>query len=175
MISLCAGQGRDIIGVLAEHPRRDDVTARLVELDPRNVAVARELAQQHGLEGVAVVAGDAAQTDQYASLAPADLVVACGIFGNITDADIERTIEFATQLCAHGGTVVWTRGRWEPDLVPQIGAWFAERGFEEVWISAPHLSFGVGAHRFAGTPAPLETGATIFTFIGHDALFGRSG
>ena len=27
-ISLCAGQGRDLIGVLARHPRRDDVTAR---------------------------------------------------------------------------------------------------------------------------------------------------
>ncbi len=40
-VSLCAGQGRDLIGVLARHPRRDDVTARLVELDPRNTAAAR--------------------------------------------------------------------------------------------------------------------------------------
>jgi hypothetical protein len=42
LISLCAGQGRDVIGVLAGHPRRDDVRARLVELDERNVAVARQ-------------------------------------------------------------------------------------------------------------------------------------
>jgi hypothetical protein len=34
LISLCAGQGRDVIGVLPAHPRRDDVSARLVELDP---------------------------------------------------------------------------------------------------------------------------------------------
>ena len=33
-ISLCAGQGRDLIPVLARHPRGRDVTARLVELDP---------------------------------------------------------------------------------------------------------------------------------------------
>src|SRR5690242_14199661 len=32
VISLCAGQGRDLLEVLAEHPRRDDVQARLVEL-----------------------------------------------------------------------------------------------------------------------------------------------
>ncbi|MEU6202456.1 hypothetical protein ABZ814_02540 [Micromonospora musae] len=32
-VSLCAGQGRDLIPVLATHPRRDDVTARLVELN----------------------------------------------------------------------------------------------------------------------------------------------
>ena len=34
-ISLCAGQGRDLIGALARHPRRDDVSARLVELEAR--------------------------------------------------------------------------------------------------------------------------------------------
>ena len=44
LISLCAGQGRDVIGVLTGHPRRDDVRARLVELDERNVALARRAA-----------------------------------------------------------------------------------------------------------------------------------
>ena len=33
VISMCAGQGRDLLGVLADHPRRADVRARLVELD----------------------------------------------------------------------------------------------------------------------------------------------
>ena len=33
-VSMCAGQGRDLIPVLASHPRGRDVTARLVELDP---------------------------------------------------------------------------------------------------------------------------------------------
>src|SRR5271169_3655374 len=28
-VSLCAGQGRDLIGALAPHPRRDDVSARI--------------------------------------------------------------------------------------------------------------------------------------------------
>ena len=42
--SVVAGQGRDLIPVLATHPRGAEVTARLVELDPRNTAVARELA-----------------------------------------------------------------------------------------------------------------------------------
>ncbi|WP_067680485.1 class I SAM-dependent methyltransferase family protein [Nocardia miyunensis] len=170
VISLCAGQGRDVIGVLATHPRRRDVTARLVELDPRNAGVARELAAQHALDRVEVVVGDAALTDHYAPLAPADLVIACGIFGNISDTDVERTIEFTTQLCAEGGTVVWTRARREPDLVPQLCDWFTERGFEQVWVSDPEVSFGVGAHRFTGTPSPLQPGATIFTFIGSDRL-----
>src|ERR1700759_5726019 len=63
LISLCAGQGRDVIGVLTGHPRRDDVRARLVELDERNVSVARQAAQAAGLHGVEVLQADAGITD----------------------------------------------------------------------------------------------------------------
>lgn len=171
-ISMCAGQGRDLLGVLADHARRDDVTARLVELDPRNAAAARNLACEAGLDKVEVVAGDAALTDQYAGMAPADLVVACGVLGNMTDADVKQTVGFCPQLCAHGGTVVWTRGRWVPDLVPQICDWFAELGFEQLWVSEPGFPAGAGAHRFTGTPLPLQAGATMFTFRPHDPVHG---
>ena len=163
-VSLCAGQGRDLIGALAGHPRRDDVTARLVEFDERNAAFARTSAAAAGLDKVAVVTGDAALASHYAGMTPADLVLMCGMFGNMTDADVERTVGFATQLCARGGTVVWTRGRWEPDLVPSICDWFGERGFELSWLSGPDVSYGVGVHRFAADPSPLDPDARIFRF-----------
>ena len=63
LISLCAGQGRDVIGVLTGHPRRDYVRARLVELDERNVAFARQAAQAAGLRGVEALQADAGITD----------------------------------------------------------------------------------------------------------------
>ena len=163
-ISLCAGQGRDLIGVLARHPRRDDVTARLVEIDPRNAAAAREAAEAAGLPGVEVVTADAALTDQYAGMTPSYLVLACGMFGHLTDDDVRRMIGFCTQLCAHGGTVIWTRQRREPDLVPRIRDWFAEDGFEPVWVSDPARGWGVGAHRFTANPVPLQRGARMFRF-----------
>jgi Putative methyltransferase len=166
-VSICAGQGRDLIGVLRGHPRGGDVSARLVELDPRNVATARQLAAEAGLTLVEVVTGDAAQTDAYAGLVPADLVLACGVFGNITDEDVARTIRCCASLCAAGGTVVWTRGRGEPDLVPQICDWFEGEGFELLGVSEPAMRWGVGAHRFAGTPGPLPAGERLFTFVGY--------
>jgi hypothetical protein len=164
-VSLCAGQGRDLIGVLAGHPRGPDVTARLVELDPDNAATARELAAAAGLPRVEVVLADAADPAAYAGLVPADLVLACGIFGNIPDADIRRTIGYFPQLCATGGTVLWTRGRWAPDLIPQICAWFGAQGFEPLWVSDSALPFGAGAHRFTSAPAPLATGPRMFSFM----------
>jgi len=172
-VSLCAGQGRDLIGALAGHPRRADVTARLVELDPRNTEVARRLAAEAGLSaeaglpGVQVVTGDAALASQYAGLVPADLVLACGLFGNLSNADVEATIGYCTQLCATGGTVIWTRGRnarGAPDLVPQVCAWFEDRGFDQVWVSDPQVRYCVGVHVFTGPPAPLATDAVMFAF-----------
>ena len=65
-------------------------------------------------------------------MVPAELVLLCGIFGNITSADIQRTIATSPQLCRTGATVIWTRHRGEPDLVPTICDWFEARGFERV-------------------------------------------
>ncbi|MBI5289324.1 MAG: SAM-dependent methyltransferase [Chloroflexi bacterium] len=167
LISMCAGQGRDVIPVLAEHPRRDDVTALLVELDPRNADAARAAARLAGLGRVNVLADDAALTGNYAAAAPADIVLACGIFGNITDADIKNTVQHLPQLCAEGATVLWTRGRRpDNDITPQIRRWFAESGFEEVAFEAlPDTHHSVGAHRLIIPPPPLEPGLKLFQFV----------
>jgi SAM-dependent methyltransferase len=170
VISLCAGEGRDLLDVLAEHPRRDDVRARLVELDPRNTAVALEWAGRAGLHQVEVVTGDASLIGHYEDMAPADLVLVCGVFGNIADADIEHTIAACNQLCKTGGTVIWTRHRAVPDRVPLICEWFEAQGFELRWLSAPDAGFGVGVHRFVGAPQPLRRRTRLFEFVGYDVL-----
>jgi hypothetical protein len=167
-IGMCAGQGRDLIPVLAGHPRGRDVTARLVERDPGLAAPARRAAADAGLPGVEVVTGDASLTDAYAGVAPAELVLVCGVFGNITDADIRRTVGCCAQLCATGGVTVWTRARRPPDLVPQICAWFGEGGFELSWLSDPEAGFGVGVHRFTARPRPLAASLRMFGFFDPD-------
>jgi hypothetical protein len=89
-----------------------------------------------------VVTGDAALTRLYAGMVPAGLVLACGIFGNMPDAAVERTTGYRTRLCASGGTVIWTR----------------ERGFEREWLSGPEHHQCCGAHRFTGPPGPARAG-----------------
>ena len=167
LISLCAGQGRDVIGVLAGHPRRDDVRARLVELDGRNVALARQAAQAAGLHGVEVLQADAGITDACAGAVPAQIVLVCGIFGNISDSDIQATVAALPSLCAPGALVLWTRHRRPPDLTPAIRSWFAEAAFREEAFDTSRDGFmSVGAHRLAGEPAALALGQRLFTFPG---------
>lgn len=164
-VSMCAGQGRDLVGALARHPRRHDVTARLVELDPRNAAFAVRAVAAAGLSRVEVRVGDAGLVDQYTDLAPADLVLVCGVFGNVSDADVAATVGHLGTLCATGGTVIWTRHREPPDLVPDICRWFATQDFELRWLSDLDAGYGVGVHRFTGHPRSPSAGARMFSFV----------
>ena len=166
LISLCAGQGRDVIGVLGGHPRRDDVRARLVELDGRNVAVARRAAGAAGLDGVEVLQADAGITDVCVGAVPAQVVVVCGIFGNINDSDIQATVTALPSLCAPGALVLWTRHRRPPDLTPAIRSWFGEAGFREEAFDVSDDGFmSVGAHRLTGEPTTLVPRRRLFTFV----------
>ncbi|MEH1130199.1 SAM-dependent methyltransferase [Micromonospora sp. CPCC 206061] len=165
VISMCAGQGRDLIGVLAGHPRRHDVTGRLVEFDPRLAADAEASARAAGLTGLSVRVADAGQSDSYAGAVPADLVLVCGVFGNITDSDIRHTIGFLPRLCAPGATVIWTRTREAPDLVPTACDWFAAGGFALRFLSDPSEPYGMGVHTLVDPPTPFTPGERLFTFV----------
>jgi Putative methyltransferase len=169
VVSVCAGQGHDLIGVLAEHPRREDVAARLVELHEHNVKLARRAAHASGLDGVELVLGDASTTDVYAGAVPADLILLCGVFGNISADDIANTIRHLPSLCAAEATAVWTRHRHPPDLTPFIRETFAQSGFGEITFEdAP--PFGVGANRLRVPPQPFQAGVRLFEFVGYDVL-----
>jgi hypothetical protein len=168
IVSLCAGQGRDVIDVVAVHPRRDEVAALLVELDPALVAFARARADAAGVGGVVrIVEGDASRSALYAEQVPADVVLVCGVFGNISADDITATIEALPSFCRTGSHVVWTRHRRPPDATPAIRACFAATGFTELAFQAPEGTvMTVGHHRFDGETTPFDPGRRLFDFVG---------
>jgi hypothetical protein len=171
VISMCGGQGRDVIGVLAEHGRRHDVRVTVVERDSGNITVASDAAARAGLTGIDVVEADAGLSDAYRTAVPAAIVLACGVFGNISDDDIARTVAALPGLCAAGATVIWTRHRRSPDLTPTVRRWFEEAGFAEIGFDDPERHFiGVGAHRLVARPRPFVPGQRLFDFVGFDAL-----
>lgn len=170
LVSMCAGQGRDAIGVLSTHDRSHDIRARLVELDPHLARHGRSMAQEAGLENVGIDEGDASTTSAYAGMVPAHIVLICGVFGNISAADIHATVAHLPCLLMPDATVIWTRHRLDPDLTPTIRTWFHDSGFDEVaFDSVEGTSFGVGTHRLVGDPQPFEPNRKLFTFFGDGA------
>jgi hypothetical protein len=123
------------------------------------------------LPGVEVVRADAGTTDAYRGAVPAHIILACGVFGNITDDHIVTTVARLPGLCAPGATVIWTRHRRPPDLTPDLRHWFEQAGFVEVGFDAPQRLFiGVGVHRLDAAPEPFEPGRHLFDFVGYDTL-----
>jgi hypothetical protein len=173
---MCAGQGRDVIGTLAVHARVGDVSALLVELYPRLVEQARDLAQGARLPNVEVALGDASLTTVLADAVPADVLLICGVFGNVSDDDIHETVALLPGLLTPGGIVIWTRHRQDPELMPTIRSWFAGSGFEEVAFDSKMGShmFGVGAHRLVGATQPYERPPCGVFGLGHNTLILRS-
>ena len=155
--SACAGDGRDLGGVVPDHPRGRDVEALLVELD-------EELATRASAV-LPTIQGDAGEMSTYLGVPPAGLLLLCGIFGNISDEDVRTTISNASRLCDPDATVVWTRHRREPDLTDRIREWFDSAGWaEEAFVSPGPDSWSVGVARLTVAPLPFEAPLRLFTF-----------
>jgi hypothetical protein len=164
-VSACAGDGRDILGVLADRGDAQRVEVTLIEVHPVLAEAARRSARDAALPNVEVRVADAGNTTAYLGAVPADLVLLVGIFGNISLSDVECTVRTAPQLCAPGATLVWSRS---PQHGPNdaIRGWFAESGFVEVdyaeGVTADPV--GLGCVRLVGDAVPLAPGRRLFTF-----------
>lgn len=167
VLSSGAGDGRDILGVLTERDDAQRVAVTLIEIHPAIAQRARAAAATAGLPGVEVRVADAGDTDSYVAAVPADVILLVGIFGNITDDDLRRTIAAAPRFCAPGATVLWSRGRQPDDRNVAVRTWFAAAGFAE--LDYAEMDRGslpaLGAMRYTGAPQPLAIGRQLFTFL----------
>jgi hypothetical protein len=166
VLSICGGQGRELLGALENHERRADVRGRIIELDEANSSFARDWARRAGLDDLEVVTGDASLAASYAGLPPVDLVVISGVFGHIGPADRRRTIDFLRQICQTGARVVWTFFNWDLDATQALRDLFRELMFDEESFEVLDGRFAstIGRNRYAGAPVPFDPEARIFTF-----------
>jgi hypothetical protein len=167
VLSVCAGDGRDVLGVLALHPDMDNIDVTLLEIDPMLAARARQQAADlYPRIRVDVRVADAGDPAAYSGAVPADIVVLVGIFGNISDADIARTIAAAPAMCRPGATVLWSRGQHGGDRTAEIRRRFFAAAFAEIGVDTldrdDHPT--VGAVRFTGETKLMPT-HRLFTFL----------
>lgn len=184
ILSVCAGDGRDVIEVLRGRADAHRVSAVLVELHPEIALRARQAAAAAGLTAVQVRERDAGFSDAYAGAVPADIVLLVGIMGNISDDDLWRLVSVSPQLCAPDATLIWSRGLRVggsaattshtgevgldgSDRNDRIRAGYAAAGFPELGYETSGEADGAafGVVRYGGPPVSLEPGQRLFTFI----------
>ena len=167
VVSVCAGDGRDILGVLAGRDDNQRFTVTLVEVLPELVERAEAAAAAlPGGPAVDVRRADAGATDSFAGAVPADVLLLVGVLGNISEEDVATTVSGLPQLLAPGATVLWSQGFDAERRVPVLRRLLAEHGFAEI-AAEPFGEEGatLGVSRFEGRPATLEPGRTLFTFV----------
>jgi hypothetical protein len=175
VLSICAGDARDLIGLLAMHPRRMDVKAYLIENNTELVKNGRKVIVEAGFrDQFQFVIADATISSTYLGLVPVDVVLMAGVFGNLRSEEVARLIGSLGLLCKCGGYVVWTRHRRLHNGLNQIALirqLFSESDFEEVLIEdTSDDSFTIGSHRYKGTGQVLHGGIKLFEFTGYDRI-----
>lgn len=172
LLSLCSGDGRDTLPILAEVA--PSTRATLVELDEQLAGRARRTAAELGLADVTVHTADAGLCRNLRGAVPADVLLACGVFGNVTDHDVANIVEHLPELLTPGAVVIWTRGRgvdadptaWPDDPSVHVRELFLRNAFEEIAFVRPEdADFRVGVHRFVGSPRPFDPTVRLFEFV----------
>ncbi len=175
VVSVCAGDGRDVIGALAGHPRTPDVTAWMLDTHAESLARGRQAAAQAGLERqVRFLDADAARAASYVGIVPADLVLMSGFLGHLPRANISALIEALPMFCKTGGGLIWNRHlvlNGGGEQVPAIRAMLHQAGFQELHFETTDPDgFAVGRARFTGRTIPLDATRILFHFMGIDQL-----
>jgi hypothetical protein len=178
LVSICAGDGRDVIGTFAAADARQDVHATLIEAHPALVTRGQAAVEQLGLaRRITFRCADATQSSTYVDLRPAHILVLSGVFGNLKARDVQRLIAALPSLCAREASVIWTRNLFDDgeEATQIIRQCFVAADFrEEVLVRTPRGLFAVGTQAFRGVRRPLPVNQTLFEFTGL-AVIPRAG
>ncbi|CAN5909888.1 hypothetical protein BH11VER1_BH11VER1_09820 [soil metagenome] len=171
IVSLCAGDGRDVIGALAEHKRRADINAWLLDTHKDSLARGEALAEEQGLAGqLRFLEADAGLLGNYANIVPADIILLSGFLGHIRQHDIPSLIASLPMLCKVGGFVIWNKhlvANDGPVAVLAIREILARAQFEEIQFQVTEIDgYAVGRARFCGRSLELDATRVFFEFEG---------
>jgi hypothetical protein len=181
IVSVCSGDGRDLLGAISEHPRRDDIRALMVELHPGLVDSGKAAFDAAGLSRrITFINDDAASAAPYLGTPRADIVLMCGMLGLVHPSNFPGAVRTMQALCKEGGHVVWTRRldsngfqyfRGLNRSLKEEGFRRAQMAFTSVYlpfIRSKDPVFAVSTHRYTGQPVPLPEQGHLFKM--QDAL-----
>lgn len=178
ILNICAGDGRDVLGAIGDHPRRTDVLAWFVELDSDSVNQGRQTAAKLGLDNLTrFINGDATVYSTYQPIGRADLVIACGVWGHVPTFEMPSLVRAMATFCNPGGRLIWTRGVSRGiEKVRELEALFDEQLWDDHQLTfTPNKAWAVATYRYRGPMLELPADGQIFNFQRNAGLVKAAG
>jgi hypothetical protein len=170
LLSVCAGDGRDVMGAMISHNVQGQVVAWLVEQNLRSVNRGTTQSRRLGLQDtVKFLHADATLYDTYRNIAPSDIVLLSGVWGHVPASDRPRLVQALASFCKPGGMVIWTRALANGvSRMDEIQIEFASPLWELVCASiTSDKCWGVVSQRYCGPQIRPASGGRIFQFAPH--------
>jgi SAM-dependent methyltransferase len=167
ILSICAGDGRDVVGAVDQHPRRNDVAAWLVELSADSVALGKRHAVAAGLEeSLHFINGDATDLSTYKNVPACDVILLCGVWGHVPQTDTAALVQGLAAFCKPGATVLWSCGTSGGTAkLDEYDALFTKPTWDKVRQSfAADKCNAVVLHRYTGPSLPRLNSGRFFSF-----------
>lgn len=165
LLTLCAGDARDVLPVLAARPDGEQVVAVLIEKNEELAERARAAAAAAGLSRVQVRCTDAGDPSLFRDVVPVDVLMMCGVLGNVEPASVGRIVQRVPAMVVTGGYVIWTRGGGGPeDRRPEVRRWFTDAGMPEVSFDGPPELYGVGVNQVRANAVGRLDDSPLFAF-----------
>jgi amino acid adenylation domain-containing protein len=180
LTSICAGDGRDVIPVVAEHRRAAEIDAGLIDLDAEALERGRQTAEEAGMaERFHFRCADATQAASYQGLPAADLLIVSGVLGHLNKAGLAQLAASLPMLLKPGGHLLWSRHQVlhrGAEHIAYFRGKLAAAQFEEVFFQpASSEGFVVGRAIYQGPPIAPDARRKFFEFIGIDRLLAEEG
>ena len=137
----------------------------LVEIDDALAEAAQVAAAVDGLGNVEVRRADAGDPASFRDVLPVDVLMLCGIFGNVEHDRVREIVLRVPRIVQPGGFVIWTRGSDErDDRRSELRRWFVEAGMPEVSFDGAPEKFGVGVNQIKDSSFEPVGDERLFTF-----------
>ena len=147
IISICSGQARDILPILAGKKDNNKINTYLIDTDLECLEYADNYAKENKIPNVHLINKNAGLRETYNDIPQADIIIICGVFGHLSLLDIKSTISFIKHLLNENGFVIWSRHKFDNDISEDIKNIFKELNFNELaFVSPEDEPYTLGLH-----------------------------
>jgi hypothetical protein len=176
LVSVCAGDGRDVIQVLSGELSELPVRALLVESEPELARRGEAQAVSAGVsDRVLFRCRDATRMESYQGYVPADVLVMAGVLGNVPSRAYPDLARTAATLLRRGGFLLWTQRRFSGAIDAEYREFRAALAanqflsmFADETLAGPGgVSYLVATEQLATTP-PEPAKDPLFQFSDFD-------